>query len=148
MNAFLFAKDFLILQHQTIKTGGNRVNSASKIMKKTILTKSVQTRVANRIEKEVRETLNRIFSEPSEVSKNKEVGSWWREIVCNPKDAIFAFAEIDTIREVVDKYKEKYHGISYSMCTRPYLAQDNETWLYSPVMEINIRRYEKDIFNK
>lgn len=117
-------------------------------MKKTILTKSVQTRVANRIEKEVREALNSIFSQPSEVSKNKEVGSYWREIVCNPKDMMMTFAEIDTIREVVDKYKAKYHGISYSMHTRPYLAKDNETWLHSPVMEINIRRYEEDIFNK
>ena len=117
-------------------------------MKKTILTKSVQTRVANRIEKEVREALNRIFSEPAEVSKNKEVGTWWREIVCDPKDTMFSFAEIDTIREVVDKYVAKYHGISYSMHTRPYLAKDNETWLHSPVMEINIRRYNEDIFNK
>lgn len=37
MFPFLFAKDFLILQHQTIKTGGNRVNSASKKMKKQVL---------------------------------------------------------------------------------------------------------------
>lgn len=117
-------------------------------MKKTILTKSVQTRVANRIENEVREALNRIFSEPAEVSKNKEVETWWREIVCNPNDTQFAFAEIDTIREIVDKYKAKYHGIYYLMETRPYLAKDNETWLYFPVMEINIRRYNEDIFNK
>ena len=117
-------------------------------MKKTILTKSVQTRVANRIEKEVREALNRIFSNPAEVSKNKEVGTWWREIVCDPKDKQFVFAEIDTIREVVDKYKAKYYGIYYIMKTRPYLAKDNKTWLYSPVIEINIRRYDEDIFNK
>lgn len=117
-------------------------------MKKTILTKSVQTRVANRIENEVREALNSIFSQPAEVSKNKEVCSWWREIVCNPKDTMFTFAEIDTIREVVDKYKAKYHGISYLMRTRSYLAKDNKTWLYFPVMEINIQRYAEDIFNK
>lgn len=116
-------------------------------MKKTILTKSVQTRIANRIEKEVREALS-IYSQPSEVSKNKEVGSWWREIVCDPKDTMLTFAEIDTIREVVDKYVAKYYGISYSIHTRPYLAKDNETWLHSPVMEINIRRYDEDIFNK
>lgn len=117
-------------------------------MKKTILTKNVQTRVANSIEKKVREALNSIFSQPAEVSKNKEVGSWWREIVCDPNDTLFSFAEIDTIREVVDRYKAKYHGISYSMTTRPHLAKDNETWLYYPVMEISIRRYDEDIFNK
>ena len=117
-------------------------------MKKTILTKSVQTRIANRIEKEVREALNRIFQEPAEVSKNKEVGSYWREIVCDPKDTILTFAETDVIRMVVDKYTAKYHGIHYSINTRPYLAKDNKTWLHSPVMEINIRRYDEDIFNK
>lgn len=117
-------------------------------MKKTILTKSVQTRVANRIENEVREALNRIFSEPSEVNENKEVGEFWREIVIDPKDMLMSFAEIDTIREVVDKYKAKYHGISYSMQTRPHLAKDCEDWLYSPVMEITIRRYDEDIYNK
>lgn len=117
-------------------------------MKKTILTKSVQTRVANRIENEVREALNSTFSQPAEVSKNKQVGSWWREIVCDPKDKMFTFAEIDTIREVVDKYKAKYNGISYSINTRPHLAIDNETWLYSPVIEISIKRYIEDIFNK
>ena len=117
-------------------------------MKKTILTKSVQTRVANRIEKEVREALNRIFSKPAEVSKNEEVGSFWREMVCDPNDMIFSFADIDTIREGVNKYRAKYHDISYSMTTRPHLAKDNETWLYYPVMEISIRRYDEDIFNK
>lgn len=117
-------------------------------MKKTILTKSVQTRVANRIENEVREALNSTYSQPAGVSKNKEVGIYWREIVCNPKDTFMSFAEIDTIRKVVDKYKAKYHGINYTMGTRPYLAKDNETWLHSPVMEINIRRYDEDIYNK
>lgn len=34
MFPFLFENDFLILRCQTIKTGGNRVNSASKIMTK------------------------------------------------------------------------------------------------------------------
>jgi hypothetical protein len=37
MFPFLFSKDFLILWCQTIKTGGNRVNSASKIMKTKVL---------------------------------------------------------------------------------------------------------------
>lgn len=37
MNAFLFQIIFLILRCQTIKTGGNRVNSASKKMKKQVL---------------------------------------------------------------------------------------------------------------
>jgi hypothetical protein len=96
----------------------------------------------------VREALNSIFSQPAEVSKNKEVGSYWREIVCNPNDMLFSFAELDVIRMVVDKYKEKYNGITYSMQTRPYLAKDNETWLHYPVMEINIRRYDEDIYNK
>ena len=71
------------------------------------------------------------------------------EITPNEKHAfILTFSEIDSIREAVAPFEKKYHGISYHMTTRPYLANDNKTWLSMPVMVIDIKKYDEDIFNK
>lgn len=118
-------------------------------MKRTILKESVQKRVASLIESKVRGAVS-IYSETPVVSKAKAVGSWWYEITVEPTGmrSMMTFAEIDSIREAVDEYSKKYHGISYHMGTKPYLANDNETWLSMPVFNITIQRYEEDIFNK
>lgn len=118
-------------------------------MKRTILKKSVQKRVANLIASKIRGAVS-IYSDPPVVRDVKIVGGYWAEITVEPTGfrSMMTFAEIDSIREVVDEYSKKYHGISYHMETCPYLANDNETWLHMPVMVINIRRYDEDIFNK
>lgn len=115
----------------------------------TITKVSVQRRIARLIESKVRGAVA-IFSEAPEVSRKKE-GDYWENIIVAPTgycNDILTFSEIDTVREVVDKYIKKYHGIGLSIETRPYLAKDNETWRSQPVMRIHIRRYDTDIFNE
>ena len=120
-----------------------------KVMKRTILKESVQKRVASLIVSKVRGAVS-IYSEAPVVSNAESCGSFWYEITVEPTGlrSIMTFAEIDSVREAVDEYSKKYHGISYHMETKPYLASDNETWLSLPVVKISVQRYEEDIFNK
>lgn len=115
----------------------------------TITKVSVQKRIAGLIESKVRGAVS-IFSETPEVRRGT-VGDYWEEITVAPAGFcknVLTFSEIDTVREVVDKYIKKYHGIGYCIGTRPYLASDNDTWLSQPIMKIDIRRYDTDIFNE
>lgn len=120
-------------------------------MKKSTITKaSAQTRVANLIVTKIQNALQ-IFSDPAEVEISElESSSMYKVIHVkqNHNIRILTFSEIDTVREVVDKFAKKYHGIGYVMISRTYLAQDGETWLNQPVMEITVRKYDEDIFNK
>ena len=119
-------------------------------MKKITITKvSAQTRVANLMASKIRGAVS-IFSDAPSVEQKKE-GNYFQTIEIVPAERhswMLTFAEIDVVREEIEKFEKKYHGISYHMTTRPYLAEDNKTWLSMPIMQIDIQRYDKDIFNK
>ena len=119
-------------------------------MKKITITKvSAQTRVANLITSKIRGAVS-IFSDAPSVEQNK-VGNYYQTIEIVPAKNhswILTFAEIDVVREEIEKFEKKYHGISCHITTRPYLAEDNKTWLSMPIMRIDIQRFDEDIFNK
>ena len=119
-------------------------------MKKITITKvSAQTRVANLMASKIRGAVS-IYTDAPTVEQSK-VGTQFQVIEIIPAERhswMLTFAEIDTVREAVTPFKKKYHGISYHMTTRPYLADDNKTWLSKPVMTIDIQRFDEDIFNK
>lgn len=107
----------------------------------TIIKSSIKTRIANLIIKDVKNALT-IFSNPADVSILESLSCddcTVIEVKQNHGTRILSFAEIDEVREVVDKFKNKYHGICYYMDVAPYLAQDGETWLHQPTMEISVR---------
>lgn len=120
-------------------------------MKKITITKAnVQSRVANLIVKNVQNALT-MFSDAAEVKiAEYKSCSYYKVITVKHTigTRILTFPEIDEVRKVVDKMAEKYHGIGYYMDSETYLAQDGETWLNQPVMEITVRKYDEDIFNK
>jgi hypothetical protein len=117
-------------------------------MKKITITKvSAQTRVANLMASKIRGAVS-IFSDAPTVEQAK-AGTQFLVIEIIPAERhswMLTFAEIDTVREVVAEFEKKYHGITYYMTTRPYLADDNKTWLSKPVMTIDIQRFDEDIF--
>ena len=119
-------------------------------MKKITITKvSAQTRVANLMVSKINGAIS-CYSEAPTI-ESKKVGTTFHviEITPNEKHAwMLTFSEIDSIREAIAPFEKKYHGISYHMTTRPYLANDNKTWLSMPVMVIDIQKYDEDIFNK
>jgi hypothetical protein len=113
-------------------------------MKKQNIIKSASahTRVANLVVENVKNAVSFFSNAPTVEIDESHCSSWYKVIVVkNEKSHILTFAEIDTVREVVDEFCKKYRGMGYVMDTRPYLAQDGETFLYMPVMEISIRRY-------
>ena len=117
-------------------------------MKKITITKvSVQTRVANLLASKIRGAVS-IFSNSPAVEQTK-AGTYYQVIDIIPAERhswMLTFAEIDTVREVVAEFEKKYHGIGYHITTRTFLADDNKTWLSKPVMSIDIKRFDEDIF--
>ena len=111
--------------------------------KQNIITSaSDHTRVANLVVEKIKNAVS-IFSDAPTVEIDElRTSSWYKVIVVkNEKLHLLTFAEIDTARKVVDEVCKKYKGMGYIMDTRPYLAQDGETFLHMPVMEISVRRY-------
>jgi len=119
-------------------------------MKKITITKvSAHTRVANLMASKIRGAVS-IFSNTPSVEQDN-AGNYFQVFEIVPAKGnswMLTFAEIDVVREEIEKFEKKYHGISYHMTTRPYLAEDNKTWLSQPIMRIDIQRYDEDIFNK
>jgi hypothetical protein len=107
-----------------------------------ITSASAHTRIANLVVEKVKNAVS-FFSDAQTVEIDElRTISWYKVIVVSPKNSpILTFAEIDTVREVVDKFCKKYKGMGYVMDTRLYLAKDGKTFLHMPVMEISVRRY-------
>lgn len=119
-------------------------------MKKiTITKKSAQTRVANLIVSAAKNALS-FMSEPAKVEINERMSSDMYKVIYvkNENNRMLTFTETDSVREALEKYEKKYHGIGCYMDTEGYLARDNKTWLSQPVMVITIKKYDEDIFNK
>lgn len=107
-----------------------------------IASASAHTRIANLIVTKIKNAISFFSNAPTVEVDELKSGSWYKVIVVkNEKSHILTFAEIDTVREVVDEFSKKYKGMGYVMDTRPYLASDHETFLHMPVMEISVRRY-------
>ena len=102
-------------------------------MKKSINNK----RIPNKIEKEIREAVS-IYSNAPTVRRD-ESSYYITLTVFNEKTDMLTFAEIDTVREVVDKYAKDYKGISYSMMTTPMWSRLTQDWYYIPCMEVTIK---------
>ena len=119
-------------------------------MKKITITKVLaQTRVANLMASKIRGAVS-IFSDAPSVEQEK-TGNYFQTIDIIPAKRhswMLTFSEVDVVRDEIVKFEKKYHGISYYMTTRPYLAEDNKTWLSMPIIRIDIQRYDEDIFNK
>ena len=112
-------------------------------MKKLVIkSKSSRNRVANLIAKKIRSAVSIYSNAPVVEVEEQGISYTIISVKANENTSfrMLTFAEIDTVREVVDIYKEKYEygRISYSMQGGQYLAQDGETWLSMPVMEISI----------
>lgn len=102
---------------------------------------SAQTRIANLLVSKINSAVS--FFSDAPIAKVTSKSVWYQTVqVCNEHSHILTFAEIDTVREVVDEFCKKYKGMFYTMGTAPYLASDKETWLYMPVIEIEVRRYQ------
>ena len=100
-------------------------------------------RVANLVIEKVKNAVSVFSDAPTVEIDNVMTCSYWQVIVVkNEKSHILTFAEIDTVREVVDEFCKKYKDMYYKIDTRPYLASDGG-FLHMPVMEINIRRFDK-----
>ena len=107
-----------------------------------ITSASAHTRVANLVVKKIKNAVSFFSDAPTVEVDELKNGSWYKVIVVkNEKSHLLTFAEIDTVRKVVDEFCKKYKGMFYIMDTRPYLAQDGKTFLHMPVMEISVRRY-------
>ena len=102
-------------------------------MKKSIHNK----RIPNKIEKEIKEAVS-IFTDAPTVRRDD--GSYYiTYAVFNEQSNMLTFAEIDTVREVVEKYTKDYKGISYSMKVTPMWSRLTQDWYYIPCMEISIK---------
>lgn len=102
-------------------------------MKKSIKNK----RIPNKIEKEIREAVSIFFDAPT---VRRDDGSYYITLtVFNEQSSMLTFAEIDTVREMVDKYAKDYKGISYSMKTTPMWSRLTQDWYYIPCMEVTIK---------
>ena len=113
-------------------------------MKKQNIIKSASahTRVVNLVVKKIKNEVSFFSDAPTVEVDELKTGSWYKVIVVkNEKSHLLTFAEIDTVRKVVDEFCKKYKGMFYIMDTRPYLAKDGKTFLHMPVMEISVRRY-------
>lgn len=107
-----------------------------------IKSESVHTRVANLVVEKIKNAVSFFSDAPTVEIDELRTSPWYKIIVVkNEKSHILTFEEIDTVREVVDEFCKKYKGMFYVMDTRSYLASDNQTLLYMPVMEISVRRY-------
>ena len=118
-------------------------------MKQSIITNErVHTRVTNLIASKIKGAVS-IFSNAPTVNV-EDGGGWYKTIIVKNEDShMLTFAEIDIVREVVDEYCKKYKGMFYIMGCTPYVSRfDNETVLYMPSMEINVRKYDKDEIEK
>lgn len=104
---------------------------------------SAHTRIANLVVEKVKNAVSFFSDAPTVEIDELRTGLYYKVIVVkNEKSHLLTFAEIDTVRKVVDEFCKKYEGMFYIMDTRPYLAQDGKTFLHMPVIEINVRRYE------
>ena len=103
-------------------------------MKKSIRNK----RIPNKIEKEIRKAVS-IFTDAPTVRRDD--GSYYITLtVFNEQSNMLIFAEIDTVREVVDKYVEDYNGnIYYLMKVTPMWSRLTQDWYYIPCMEVSIK---------
>lgn len=106
-----------------------------------IASASAHTRITNLVVLKIQGAVS-IFSEAPVVEIERKNDTFNTVIVKNEHSHMLTFAEIDTVREALDSFVEKYKGMFYVMQTRPYLSKDGETWLSMPVIEINVRRYE------
>lgn len=102
-------------------------------MKKSINNK----RIPNKIEKEIREAVS-IFTDATTVRRD-ESSYYITLTVFNEQSNMLTFAEIDTVREVVDKYAKDYKGISYSIKVMPMWSRLTQDWYYIPCMEVTIK---------
>ena len=102
-------------------------------MKKSINNK----RIPNKIEKEIREAVS-IYSNAPTVRRD-ESSYYITLTIFNEHTDMLTFAEIDTVREVVDKYAEDYKGIGYLMKTTPMWSRLTQDWYYIPCMEVTIK---------
>ena len=105
--------------------------------------KSINTmRIPNKIEKEIREAVS-IYSNAPTVRRDV-TGYYVTLAVFNEHTDMLTFAEIDTVREVVDKYANDYKGISYTMKTTPIWSSLTQDWYYIPCMEVLIMKKNID----
>lgn len=93
--------------------------------------------IPNKIEKEIREAVS-IYSNAPTVRRDV-TGYYVTLAIFNEQTDMLTFAEIGTVREVVDKYVKDYKGISYSMKVTPMWSRLTQDWYYIPCMEISIK---------
>lgn len=109
-----------------------------------IATAAAQTRVTNLVIKKAKEATSIFTDAPTiEIEETLTCDAYKVIVVKNEKSHMLTFAEIDVIREAIDKIIKRHKGCFYTMETRPYLSKSGG-FLYMPVMEIYIRRYEFD----
>lgn len=109
-----------------------------------IATAAAQTRVTNLVIKKAKEAISIFTDAPTiEIDETLTSDAYKVIVVKNEKSHMLTFAEIDVIREAIDKIIKRHKGCFYTMETRPYLSKSGG-FLYMPVMEIYIRRYEFD----
>lgn len=103
-------------------------------MKKSIR----NNRIPNKMEKEIREAVS-IFIEAPTVRRD-DSRYYITLTVFNEQSGMLTFAEIDTVREVVDKYAKDYNdNIYYLMKTMPMWSRLTQDWYYVPCMEVTIK---------
>ena len=113
-------------------------------MKKSVIkTQAGKNRVANIIAKEIRSAVS-IFTNTPKVEVKEET-DWFTNIYIKGEDnfcKMLTFAEIDTVREVVDLYAKKYEygTITYTMQASQYLTSDGQNWLPQPVLEVCVKQ--------
>ena len=93
--------------------------------------------IPNKIEKEIREAVS-IFSDAPTVRRDV-TGCYVTLAIFNEQTDMLTFAEIDTVREVVEKYAKDYNGISYWMKVTPMWSRLTQDWYYIPCMEVSIK---------
>lgn len=115
-------------------------------MKKQLVIKSERglNIVTNLIAKKLSNKLSAIWDDTYTVSVQDEIFGKSMQIIITPSHHMIFKCFIDTVWEIIDEYEKKYNHncITPLITTRPYLANDNRTWLHTPVVEINLRVME------
>lgn len=115
-------------------------------MKKLVI-KSERARrtVANIIAKKVSSKLAATYGDVCSVDVN-DVGVDYTWVIIRESHHGVTLAVIDSVREITDAYENKYEigQVCTYLDTYPYLASDNETWLYGIQLVVSVRNRKED----
>lgn len=101
--------------------------------------------VANIIAKKVSSKLAATYGDVCSVDV-KDVGVDYTWVIIRESHHGVTLAVIDSVREITDAYENRYEigQVSTYLDTYPYLASDNETWLYGIQLVVSVRNRKED----